>query len=89
MRKDPHAKAAYQALRRRGVSPKKAEALIERVSREAFISVLCHGANWRDADPRPECWLLLAEGLPVESQSEMLVPGWLDETFAVHETLSW
>ena len=69
MRRDPNARAEYQALRRRGVSREKAEALIERVSHEAFVAVLCHAADysdWRAADPRPECWLLLAEGMPVE-----------------------
>jgi hypothetical protein len=69
MKKDPNARMAYRALRGRGVSREKAEALIEAVSREAFITVVCHAADysdWKAADPRPECWFLLAEGLPVE-----------------------
>jgi hypothetical protein len=67
MRKDPHSKTAYQALRRRGLSRADAERQIERVFYESFVEVLIHdGHNWRDADRRPEVWFLLAEGLPVE-----------------------
>jgi len=39
-------------MRKRGLSREDAERRIERESRRA--------------DPRPECWLLLGEGIPVE-----------------------
>jgi hypothetical protein len=67
MRKDPGAKAAYQALRKRGLSRADAERHIELAFYQSFIEVLLHeGSDWRDADRRPEVWALLAEGLPVE-----------------------
>jgi hypothetical protein len=67
MRNDPHAKAAYQALRKRGLSRAKAEQLIERVFYQSFVEVLLDDRpNWRDADRRPEIWFLLAEGMPVK-----------------------
>jgi hypothetical protein len=63
MKRDPDARMAYHALRRRGVSPQDAERAIERTAYEAFVEILIHeGNDWRDADR----WFLLAEGLPVE-----------------------
>jgi hypothetical protein len=61
MRKDPHARVAYHALRRRGRSPAEAEHAIELTSWHAFIEAVLH-----EKDRRPEIWFLLAEGLPVE-----------------------
>jgi hypothetical protein len=67
MRKDPNATAAYHALRKQGLSREEVEDRIERVSEANFLGVLFHeGSDWRDADHRPEIWLLLAEGMPVE-----------------------
>jgi hypothetical protein len=48
---DPDAKAALKAMRKRGLSREDAERQIERKRR---------------ADPGPECWLLLGEGILVE-----------------------
>jgi hypothetical protein len=67
LRRDPGAKAAYRALRRRGLSRADAERQIEFAFYESFVEVLIHeGSDWREADRRPEIWALLAEGLSIE-----------------------
>jgi hypothetical protein len=67
MARDPNAKAAFQALRKRGFSKEEAKHQIERVFDASFRRVLrSEIEDKRRTDPRPECWLLLAEGLPVE-----------------------
>ena len=61
------AKAAFQALRRRGLSKEEAKRQIERVFDASFRRILLSEIkDTRRTDPRPECWLLLAEGIPVE-----------------------
>ena len=67
MAKDPEAKAAFQALRRLGLSKEEAKRQIERVFDASFRRILLSEIkDTRRTDPRPECWLLLAEGIPVE-----------------------
>ena len=69
MRRDPHAKAAYHALRRRRRSLAEAEHAIELTSWHAFIEAILH-----EKDRQPEVWLLLAEGLPLEKIFPTLHP---------------
>jgi hypothetical protein len=71
MKRDPAARAAFQALRRRGMARAEAEQQIELAFHKAFCEMIIHkidqeNADWREGDRRPEVWLLLAEGMPVE-----------------------
>jgi hypothetical protein len=65
MANDRHAEAAFQALRARGLSKKEAELEIER----------CFECCWHEQllcdppppDARPACWVMLGEGMRLES----------------------
>jgi hypothetical protein len=63
MRRDEYAKAAYKALRRRGLGRTAAETEIERCFEASFRTVLFSYRDPDRCDPRPECWLLLSQGL--------------------------
>jgi hypothetical protein len=74
MRKDPRAKAAYDALQRRGLSATAAKNEIEHAFQLAFTEALIaevseEGERGEIARDRckAEIWLSLQEGLPVES----------------------
>jgi hypothetical protein len=58
MRHDPRARAAYTAMRRRGLSVQEAEHEIEVVGEKGFWETLVFGI-----DRRLELWISLEEGL--------------------------
>jgi hypothetical protein len=73
MKRDPRAKAAYDALRRRGLPREEAEARIEQAFQMAFTEALIaeafeEGERGQIARDRrkTEIWLSLQEGLSVE-----------------------
>jgi hypothetical protein len=73
MANDDDAAEAFATMRKNGVSHREAIDRIERCFYEAFVHRLIGRAQKlsgdRDAEPkdrRPECWFLLAEGMPIE-----------------------
>jgi hypothetical protein len=73
MRHDDDAAQAFATMRKNGISHREATNKIERCFEQAFIEALIGRAEKlrgdHDAEPkdrRPECWFLLAEGMPVD-----------------------
>jgi hypothetical protein len=64
MRHDKYAVAAFEALRKKGMSKREAKRQIEECFSSAFWFMMFSEEGVRD--PRPQCWLLLSEGLSVE-----------------------
>ena len=65
MKRDSAARTAFQALRKRGLSREAAAVEIERCFECCWRQILL--VDPQPPDPRPECWLLLGEGLPLET----------------------
>jgi hypothetical protein len=61
MRNDKHATEAFETLRKKGISKKTANRLIEETFANAFWWQMWSPEGTRD--PRPRCWLELAEGM--------------------------
>ena len=68
IKKDPNARRAYREMRSNlGLSHAKAELRIERATEANFHAVLFHeGADYREADRRPDMWVQLARGFTIE-----------------------
>jgi hypothetical protein len=72
MKRDPRARAAYDAIRRRGATAEEAKDTIEEAFQKSFLEVLiAYDPNERGQIARDrrkaEIWLSLQEGLSVDS----------------------
>ena len=63
MANDRYAEDAFKALRKKGLSKGEAKRRIEECFASAFWFIMF--SDVEPSDPRPECWLLLSEGLSV------------------------
>jgi hypothetical protein len=68
MANDKHAAAAFETLRKNGVSKREAKRQIEECFAASFWWLMFKDMDGGGCppDPRPQCWFLLAEGMTVE-----------------------